>query len=150
MLPFQGHAREDKTMKTNRLGAAAIVFALAGCSCMTPERGSMAPADKFNPDVHVVGGLPDAPEVLRFNRGERGKITWHLKDKGYRFTPDGIVFDPKAAGEIVDCRRENNEMKFSCVNVHGKDGQGLFYKYAINVEDSQGNRLTKDPYILND
>lgn len=137
-------------MKTKRLGAAAIVFALAGCSCMTPEGGSRTPPDKFNPDVYVVGGLPEAPEVLRFNRGEKGKITWHLKDKGYRFASNGIVPEPKAAGEIIDCRRDNNETKFSCVNVHGKDGQGLFYKYEINVEDSQGKRLTKDPYILND
>lgn len=137
-------------MKTNRLGAAVISFALAGCSSLAHERAWTAPVDKFNPEVHVVAGVPEAPESLRFNRGERGRITWHLKTHGFRFARDGIVFEARAAGEIVDCRRENNEMKFSCNNLHGKEGQGLFYKYAINVEDSQGKRLTKDPYILND
>lgn len=137
-------------MKTNRLVAAAIVFALAGCTSLAPDGVTMAPVDKFNPDVHVVAGVPETAESLRFNRGERGRITWHLKTHGYRFARDGIVFEPRAAGEIVDCRRENNEMKFSCNNLHAKEGQGLFYYYAINVEDAQGKRFTKDPYILND
>ena len=137
-------------MKTKRLGAAAIVFAVAGCSCMTPEMGTMAPADKFNPDVNVVAGVPEAPVALQFKRGERGRITWHVKTHGYRFPADGIVFEPKAAGEIVDCRRENNEMRFSCNNLHGREGQGLFYKYTITVVDSKGARFPNDPFILND
>ncbi|MBX3717742.1 MAG: hypothetical protein KF738_17220 [Burkholderiales bacterium] len=138
-------------MDGTRFGAAAFAFALAGCACVSPDRASVAPADKFNPEVRMVAGVPEAPEVLRFGRGEKGRITWHLKDKGYRFAAaDGIRFEARAAGEIVDCRRERNEAKFSCENRHAKDGQGLFYKYDINVEDERGARFTKDPFVLND
>ena len=138
-------------MHESRFAAAAIAFALAGCACVSPDRAPVATADKFNPEVRMVAGVPEAPEVLRFGRGEKGRITWHLKDKGYRFAlADGIRFEARAAGEIVDCRRERNEAKFSCENRHAKDGQGLFYKYDINVEDENGARFTKDPFVLND
>jgi len=138
-------------MNTNRLGAGAFLLALAGCAPMAAERGSAAPADKFNPEVQVIGGEIDAPVALQFKRSEKGKITWHLKDKGYSFAlADGIRFEPNAAGEIVECHRENNEMKFSCVNLHNKAGQSLFYKYTINVVDPQGKGITKDPFVLND
>jgi hypothetical protein len=138
-------------MHESRFAAAAIAFALAGCACVFPDRAPVATADKFNPEVRMVAGVPEAPEVLRFGRGEKGRITWHLKDKGYRFAlADGIRFEARAAGEIVDCRRERNEAKFSCENRHAKDGQGLFYKYDINVEDERGARFTKDPFVLND
>lgn len=138
-------------MHESRFAAAAIAFALAGCACVSPDRAPVATADKFNPEVRMVAGVPEAPEVLRFGRGEKGRITWHLKEKGYRFAlADGIRFEARAAGEIVDCRRERNEAKFSCENRHAKDGQGLFYKYDINVEDERGARFTKDPFVLND
>ncbi len=137
--------------KTIGLCVAAMVIGVAGCACVPPVRVSTVHLNKFDADVEVVNGVPEAPEVLRFGQGVKGTITWHLKDKDYRFRlKDGIAFDANAAGEIINCRRENNEMKFSCDNLHGKDGQGRFYKYHVNIEDSKGNLLTKDPFVLND
>ncbi len=137
--------------KTIGLGVAAMVIGVAGCACVPPVQVSTVHLNKFDADVEVVNGAPEAPEVLRYGRGVKGRITWHLKEKGYRFRlKDGIAFDANAAGEIVDCRRENNEMKFSCENLHRLDGQSRFYKYQINIEDAKGNLLTKDPFVLND
>lgn len=138
-------------MKTNRMGVAAIAFALTGCACVTPERMSTAAVDKWNPEVNVVGNVPQLPEALRYEIREKGKITWHLKTDGYRFAPDGIVFEPAAAGEIVDCHRDNNVKKFSCENLHGRPGQKRFYKYTVKIEDDRGNPLAPyDPFVLND
>jgi hypothetical protein len=129
-------------MKKNRLVAAAIAFASAGCTCLAPERASMAPPDKFNPDVNVVAGVPEAKESLRYVRGERGRITWHLKTKGYRFTLDGIVPEPRAAGDIVDCRRENNETKFSCNNLHGR-GSSTSTRSRSRTRRARRSRTTR-------
>jgi hypothetical protein len=138
-------------MKTNRMGVAAIAFALAGCACLAPERVSTAAVDKWNPEVNVVGNVPQAPEALRYEVKEKGRITWHVKTDGYRFPMDGIVFEPAAAGEIVRCQRDNNVKKFTCDNLHERQGQKRFYKYTIKVEDDRGNPLTpNDPFVLND
>ena len=141
-------------MNTIRLGVAALALALAGCA----HHAHMArkpSVDKYKPDVTVAGGEIDAPESLYFRKGEKGVITWHLKAKDYRFATDGIVFQSNAAGEIVNCgRAKDNDKLFSCDNLHRKEGQGFFYKYAIKVEPNPGSGAPAvpvlDPFVLND
>lgn len=100
------------------------------------------------PRVNVVGGqIVVDQEPMVFTRDKVNvHIVWQLPSDGdYSFPEDGIVFDKSAVGEIVECRRAENGLKFQCLNKHAKPGR---YKYTINVNKGK-TRLTQDPHVVN-
>ncbi len=146
------NTREDETMRTMQMGAAALILAVAGCaSHATSPTVAAGGGDKRNPDVTVVGGdIQVNPEPLHFLKGEKGTIVWHLRTKDYKFAERCVVFEPKAAGEIEDCRRRS-DTTCTCENRHLREGPpSTMYKYEVRLLDASNKPLSKDPFVVND
>jgi hypothetical protein len=127
----------------------ALALALGSCALDTASApGSTGNPDPRNPNVQVVGGtITIDQEELHFAAGQRNVlITWTLGTPGYVFPRDGIAFID-AGTEFAHCGPQANGSRYSCVNVHSKPGR---YKYWIHVEDAQGKRISRDPFVVND
>lgn len=99
-------------------------------------------------DVVVVSGQTQVPEErARTTRGQ-GAIVWRLQTPGYRFAPDGIVFDA-AGSSRHDCRITANGRGFRCVKLGHVSGAE--YKYDVKLVRDDGRPLEPlDPWIVND
>lgn len=148
-------------MKLKLWVAALVGLILAGCTQVpcTPTSGEREPMPML-PQVQVVASdyLVVDQEPLVFTQDKiKVRIHWQLPRAGRERFPDhGIVLEPGARDEIVDCRPSSDRLEFSCLNLHSKPGK---YKYTINVEQTsrlvsseRGSRphlLVLDPTILN-
>lgn len=140
------------TRRFQLVGAALVALGLGGCHSM--YRGGHhggQPVDPSQPKVAVVDGkIVIDQEALNFPAGQgQVTITWTLPAQSKTVFDEkaGIRFDARAEGEIVNCRRgENNPQVFTCVNRHSRRG---YYKYDINVVD-EGKPINRDPFVWND
>ncbi len=145
-------------MTKSQLIAALGVLTLAGCSHFK----YVDLPDPSQPRVTVVDGrISVVPEILVFNPGQRDLlITWKLPaESKLRFADRGIVIEgsltekvregsvvlDKGQSEVVNCRRSENRMEYSCQNRHLAPG---ILKYTIRVMDSS-KELERDPFIVN-
>jgi hypothetical protein len=144
--------------------SALLGLLLTGCQTVklvTPLQ------ERSNPQVRVTDGrIGVAPEVLAFFSDEKNvTITWRLPaDSRLRFaergieihgrivdrtvrTPDGgeaVVLD-RTQNEIVDCKRAQDGLAFTCLNRNTRPG---VYKYSIRISDGQ-RTFEVDPPIVN-
>lgn len=155
-------------MKTLALAAAICVLVVTACA--SPDVRS---ADPKRPQVTVIDGryivVDQEPLVFRRSQGSV-HITWQLPlGSNYRFPDNGIEIegvvvqalpkDPKdrkpkdsivvdrSQDEIVDCRRSNDGLEFTCKNKNSKAG---LYKYTIRVNDGNTPLPHVDPHVMND
>jgi hypothetical protein len=149
-----------------RVFPVAVLCAILLGACAHPRHGfGVRYGDPRAPQLTVVNGqIQIGPEVLVFLPGQQNvTITWTLPgDSALRFADNGIVIegqileqvikgerpsallDPRQQ-EIVDCRRGDKGLTFSCVNRHSKPG---VFKYTIRLLD--GNKvIERDPFIAN-
>jgi hypothetical protein len=135
-------------MKRTGMVVAALALALVSCALdTTSTAGSPGKPDPKNPNVQVVNGaITIDQEELVFAAGDVNVlITWRLGTPGYSFPRDGIVF-VNPGTEFAHCGPQANGARYSCVNVHSKPGR---YKYWIHLEDAQGKRISRDPFVVN-
>lgn len=148
-------------MKLKLWGITVVGLLVAGCAQVpcTPTPGGQEPIP-VRPQVHVVAGnylVVDQEPLVFSPEKTRLRIHWQLpRDGRERFPDHGIVLEPDARDEIIDCRPSTDRLEFSCLNRHSKPGK---YKYTINVEQKgelgnleRGGRarlLILDPTILN-
>ena len=113
-----------------------------------PASGS---GDPKAPRVIVSNGtITVDQDVLRFAKDQTNvTITWRLDGKGGKLTfpENGVVFERAADGEIVDCKRSQDNTVFSCVNKHSRTG---VYRYGINVNEDGKPLKPLDPFVWND
>lgn len=130
------------------LATFLCTVALASCQSLQDYRTKV----RFNPakpQVFLVGNyLAVSPEPLIFLKDQRDvTITWQLpRGSNLRFPRDGIVFERKAEGEIVDCKPSADGLEFTCLNRHTRSGK---YQYTIKVMDGQ-RPIVVDPYVMNE
>jgi hypothetical protein len=144
-----------KRLLTTAILTTALATVLGGCTVnfynlhQPPSGGGTG--DPAAPKVVVVNGnIVVDQDVLRFAKGQTNvRITWRLEGKGGRLTfpENGVVFERAADGEIVDCKRSEDNTVFSCLNRHSKPG---VYRYGINANEDGKPLKPLDPYIMND
>jgi hypothetical protein len=135
-------------MKRSFLLATLLSLTLSSCAWLH-ERRAERRFDPRTPQVFLVGNyLAVSPEPLIFLKDQRDvTITWQLpRGTKLRFPRDGIVFERKADGEIVNCAPRNEGLEFSCLNRHTRPGK---YQYEITVTDGQ-KQIKVDPYVMNE
>lgn len=135
-------------MKRSFLLAALCALVLSSCSWLG-DRKAEHRFDPKTPQVFLVGSyLAVSPEPLIFLKDQRDvTITWQVpRGSNLRFPRDGIVFERKAEGELVNCGPRNDGLEFTCLNRHTRPGK---YQYEITVTDGQ-KRIKVDPYVLNE
>jgi len=130
---------------------------LGGCTIHYHQHNAWQPptspgtGDPKAPRVIVSNGtITVDQDVLRFAKDQTNvTITWRLEGKGGRLTfpENGVVFERAADGEIVDCKRSQDNTVFSCVNRHSRTG---VYRYGINVNEDGKPLKPLDPYLMND
>lgn len=143
------HRTKLTTRRAQLLAIALVALGLGGCHHM--YRGGGKSADPTQPKVAVVDGKVTVDQVVLYFPPSQGPvtITWSLPSDGKLVFDEriGIVFEPRAQDELVNCRRgENNPQVFTCVNRHSRKDA---FRYDINVIDG-GKRLTRDPFVVND
>jgi len=144
---------------------ALSALLLAGCGHHRhghPGKGlGMNPTQ---PQVSIVDGkIKLDQEILLFLRREKVTVTWSLPASGpYRFAENGIVIEGQIIDkvlreketsvvldtrqkEIVDCRRAQDGLQFTCVNNHTAPG---VFKYTIRVTNGQ-QVIERDPPVVN-
>ncbi len=134
---------------------ALLATLLGGCSIHHHHHHQPPPGggsgDPTAPKVIVSNGTISVDQdVLRFGKDQtRVTITWRLEGKGGRLTfpENGVVFERAADGEIVDCKRSQDNTVFSCLNLHSKPG---VYRYGINVNEDGKPLKPLDPFIWNE
>jgi hypothetical protein len=140
--------------------SATLALALGGCAMHHGRDGQQAPMghrgltstppDPQQPRVGFVRGrIVIDQETIRFAKGKRDVlITWRVSDPSrLRFPKDGIVFEPQAAKEIVDCRVADDGLSFSCRNLNSRRD---WYKYDVRLLVDGKEVKPLDPYVLND
>ncbi len=138
--------------------SALLATLLGGCTINYHQTQTCAPCtspggsgDPTAPRVIVRNGdITVDQDVLRFAKDQTNiTITWRLEGKGGRLTfpENGVVFERAADGEIVDCKRSQDNTVFSCVNRHSRPG---VYRYGINVNEDGKPLKPLDPYVMND
>jgi len=144
-----------KRLLTTAILTTALATVLGGCTVnyynlhQPPSGGSTG--DPAAPKVVVVNGnISVDQDVLRFAIDQVNvTITWRLEGKGGRLTfpENGVVFERAADGEIVDCKRSQDNTVFSCLNRHTKPG---VYRYGVNVNEDGKPLKPLDPHVMND
>ena len=138
------------------IAAAALSTLLAGCTiiyggdrCAACGAGSTGTGEPTKPKVLIVDGqIQVDQETLFFGNDPLNvpiTIVWSLPE-GYTFPANGIVFEPKAAEEFVNCQPIDKGARFSCVNKHTKRG---IFKYGINVNRGDTPLKPVDPFAWN-
>lgn len=136
--------------------SALLASLLGGCTIHYHQHHQLPPSspgtgDPKAPRVIVSNGnISVDQDVLRFAKDQTNvTITWRLEGKGGRLTfpENGVVFERAADGEIVDCKRSQDNTVFSCVNRHSRPG---VYRYGINVNEDGKPLKPLDPYVMND
>lgn len=139
------------------LTTALLATLLGGCTInyhshhQPPGGTGTGTGDPAAPKVVVVNGnITVNQDVLRFPKGQTNvTVSWRLEGKGGRLTfpENGVVFERAADGEIVDCKRSQDNTVFSCLNRHSKPG---VYRYGINVNEDGKPLKPLDPFIWNE
>lgn len=146
---------------TKRLLIATALAAalLGGCTIHYHQHHAPPPpaggsGDPKAPRVIISNGnISVDQDVLRFAKDQTDvTITWRLEGKGGKggkltFPENGVVFERAADGEIVDCKRSQDNTVFTCVNRHSRPG---VYRYGINVNEDGKPLKPLDPYVWND
>lgn len=138
------------------IAAALLSTLLAGCTiylngdrCAGCGAGSTGTGVPSKPKVLIVGGQIQVDQEVLFFADQPLNvpitIVWDLPE-GYTFPVNGIVFEPKAADEFVDCQPVDKGTRFSCVNKHTKRG---IFKYGINVNRGDTPLKPVDPDCWN-
>ena len=134
------------------IAVALLALGLGGCQHLHKGgyHGSQA-GDPTQPKVTVVDGKIVIDQVVLYFPPGQGPvtITWALPpDSKLVFDEKlGITFEPRAEGEIVNCKRvEKNPQQFTCTNRHSRKDA---YRYDINLLDGS-KRLNRDPFVVND
>ncbi len=138
------------------LATALAAALLGGCTIHYHHHHAPPPppsgsGDPKAPRVIVSNGtIAVDQDVLRFAKDQTNvTITWRLEGKGGKLTfpENGVVFERAADGEIVDCKRSQDNTVFTCLNRHSRPG---VYRYGINVNEDGKPLKPLDPYVWND
>jgi hypothetical protein len=85
-----------------------------------------------------------APDpVPMAGQGRNAVIQWSISTSGWSFAPNGIAFD--ANDQFTQLRPIGNN-RFQCVDANSDSN---FYKYTVNLVNSNGTPASVDPGIQN-